>query len=327
MPGATPGRSLEPDPHRGSAPFMGWATVTPAAMSERCPNRTPPAALVWFMTAISLAITARGGEAADRGAVVARDRSHRSGESPFHVVATDTGFVARSTLRPGMRHIVFENRGRQVHEAMFAKLPNGMDAAGYAAAVRAGHLFPDGALDYSGPGLTSPGESTELWLELDPGRYVLICFNGDHAESTPVHALTVEGTPVNDTPPKEDIVVRLADYHFEVVGQLRAGVQVLRFETTGPAMHEADLFRLLPGRTLDDLKRWRKAGKGAAPAIALGGVLDSHDIGRVTWMRKTFSPGVFALHCEMPMNAAASGGASDLTHADLGMALEISVPK
>src|SRR5207253_5559004 len=62
----------------------------------------------------------------------------------------------------------------------------------YVSAVRKGSLFPAGALDYSGPGLTSPGESVEVWVKLDPGQYILICWNDGHARSTPPRPITVE---------------------------------------------------------------------------------------------------------------------------------------
>src|SRR2546423_133309 len=91
-------------------------------------------------------------------------------------------------------------------------------------------------------------------------------------------------------------------------------------ETPGPGMHEVDIYRLYEGRTVADLNAWRKQqGHGAAPAQALGGALDSHDIRRVVWLRKNFSPGRYVLHCEMPVTN------TDLTHADLGMVQEIEI--
>jgi hypothetical protein len=58
---------------------------------------------------------------------------------------------------------------------------------------------------------------------------------------------------------------------------------------------------------------------GPAPAVALGGALDSHDIKRVVWLRKEFVPGRYVLHCEMPVTN------TKLTHADVGMVREIEI--
>ena len=242
---------------------------------------------------------------------------------PFRIVATDAGFEAPDRLAAGLRHITFENRGSEVHEGMLVKLPTGMSADDYVAAVKKGSLFPEGALDYSGPGLTSPGVTAEMWLRADPGQYIIICWNKGHDKTTPVHRFTVEETgAADDRPPKEDVVLKLFDYRFELNRALHRGVQVIRIETPGPAMHEVDIYRLHEGSTADDLKRWRKEQENApSPAEALGGALDSHDISRVVWLRKEFVPGHYVLHCEMPVTN------TKLTHADVGMVQEIEIKK
>lgn len=242
---------------------------------------------------------------------------------PFRIIATDVGFEAPTTVAAGLRHIVFENRGTQIHEAMLVKLPTGVSASDYVAAVKSGSLFPEGALDYSGPGLTSPGETVELWLRVDPGQYILICWNSGHATSTAAHPFTVQGPRADNATPKEDVVLKLVDYRFDLEGNLREGMQVIRVETPGPGMHEVDFYRLREGATVADLKRWRKE-KGGSPAAAdaMGGVLDSHDLSRVVWLRRNFSPGRYVLHCEMPVTTDPSG---KLTHADVGMVREIEI--
>jgi hypothetical protein len=191
----------------------------------------------------------------------------------------------------------------------------------YVAVVKKGNLFPEGALDYSGLGLTSPGVTAEMWLKVDPGRYIIICWNNGHAKTTPVHKFTVEEIgAADDRPPKEDVVLKLFDYRFELNRALRKGVQVIRVETPGPNMHEVDIYRLHEGSTVEDLRRWRKAKEdGPSPAEALGGALDSHDIKRVVWLRKEFIPGRYVLHCEMPVTN------TKLTHDDVGMVREIEV--
>jgi hypothetical protein len=245
--------------------------------------------------------------------------------TPFRIVATDSGFEAPAALAAGLRHVIFENRGSEIHEAMLVKLAKGMSADDYVAAVKKGSLFPQGALDYSGPGLTSPGETAEMWLKVDPGQYIIICWNDGHAKTTPVHPFTVEELGLTgDRPPKEDLVLKLFDYRFELDGNLHKGTHVIRIETPGPNMHEVDFYRLHDGQTLAELKSWRKQKHpGPAPAEALGGALDSHDINRVVWLRKNFTPGHYVLHCEMPVTNAPVG--SDLTHADVGMVREIEI--
>jgi hypothetical protein len=126
--------------------------------------------------------------------------------------------------------------------------------------------------------------------------------------------------------PKEEVVLKLFDFRFEIEGNLRRGAQVIRVETPGPTMHEVDFFRLHDGKTVTDLNRWRKENPGGpAPADALGGALDSHDLKRVVWLRKELVPGRYVLHCEMPLTTDASTSHTDITHADLGMVREFEI--
>jgi len=247
-------------------------------------------------------------------------------DTPFRIVATDAGFEAPEHVPSGMRHIVFENHGSEIHEGMLVKLPQGMSPNDYVAAVKRGALFPKGAVDCSGPGLTSPGEKTEMWVRLEPGQYILICWNDGHAKTRSAHPFIVDYTVANDAVPKQEVVLKLVDFRFEIEGNLRSGVHIIRVETPGPTMHEVDLFRLHDGKTVADLNRWRKEDPGGpAPADALGGALDSHDIKRVVWLRKNFAPGRYVLHCEMPLTPDASASHTDITHADLGMVREFEI--
>ena len=246
--------------------------------------------------------------------------------SPFRIIATDTGFQAPNTMSAGLRHVVMENRGSMIHEAMLVKLPKGMTPDDYVAAVKKGSLFPEGATDYSGPGLTSPGNSAEMWLKVDPGQYIIICWNGNHASTIPVHTFTVEDSgAADDRVPRDDVIVKLIDYRFEIAGDLRKGEQVIRVETPGPSMHEMDIYRLHEGRTVADLREWRKKDEAdmQGPAEALGGALDSHDISHVVWLRKNFTPGHYVLHCEMPVTNAPPD--SKMKHDDLGMVREFEI--
>jgi hypothetical protein len=160
-----------------------------------------------------------------------------------------------------------------------------------------------------------------MWLKVDPGNYVLICWNNGHSKTITLHPFKVEDVGVPDhNPPREDVVIRLIDYRFELSRPLRKGTQVVRVETSGPSMHELDFFRLHDDQTAADVRRWSKEQmRDQAPFDALGGALDSHDITRVIWLRKEFPPGRYVLHCEMAI------ANSKLTHADAGMIQEIEI--
>jgi hypothetical protein len=169
-------------------------------------------------------------------------------------------------------------------------------------------------------------------VRVDAGNYVLICWNGDHPSSVPLHRFrVVDDGAAQAVPPEEDAVLKMVDFRFEFDGALRQGSRVIRVETPGPSMHEVDIFRLHGSATIADLNHWRKqedagqAPQGISPADAMGGLLDSHRIGRVSWLRRTFTPGRYVFFCEMPMEGTGATGTAGLSHADVGMAKAFEV--
>jgi len=290
------------------------------------PARAALRARAWTAAAIALLITAVSG-CGDHAATSGAGTPAKA--SVFRIVANDGVFDAPHRLSAGLRHIVFENHGTRQHEAMFIKLSEGMTSAAYFDAVKAGSTFPEGALDYSGAGLTAPGESVEVWLRLAPGNYMVICWNGKHV--APAHTLTVVADGAADDPaPHEDVVLRLVDYRFEFDRAIEKGQRVIRVETPGPSMHEVDIFRMRAGATIADLERWYKEEdhdlphEQPTPADGMGGLSDSHDIRRVGWLRRDFAPGRYVFTCHMPMPSADSS-ATHLSHADVGMISEVVV--
>jgi hypothetical protein len=248
-----------------------------------------------------------------------------SAAEAVRIVATDKGLEAPTTMRAGVRHVIFENHGTQIHEAMFLKLQAGMSVDGFRRQIDEGILFPVGAMDYSGPGLLSPGESSELWLPVDAGEYVMICWN--HMRKS-IRGFTVpDGKRVDDPPPKEDAVLVLRDFQFELQGHLKSGVRVLKVQSLGPSLHEADLFRLHSGRSAVDVQHWYKEDdlEGPPPVDALGGVLDTQDKQHTVWLRRNFTPGRYVFHCAVPMNPHAKSGDHSPTHADAGMVMTFEV--
>jgi len=251
-----------------------------------------------------------------------------SHDTPFTIVATDSGFTLPDTLHSGLNHFIYENRGRQIHECMFIRLPDGMSLSRYVSLATGGIAFPEGALDCSGVGLTSPGERVEAWVPLEEGRYMIGCWNSDHMETRRPVGVIVHGAPSRPVePPHEDITVRMVDFRYEVVGALKSGEQTIRFETVGPSMHETDILRLDEGRGVADARAWFENQELPAPGTFLGGCLDSHDLKRVVWTRRTFPRGHFLLWCDMPMIQTAQGDttAAHVNHSDAGMVKELTI--
>ena len=80
-----------------------------------------------------------------------RPQTGEKERASFRIIATDAAFEAPDNVPAGLRHILFENRGTEIHESMLVKLAPGMSAEDYVAQVKKGQLFPTGGSDYSGP--------------------------------------------------------------------------------------------------------------------------------------------------------------------------------
>ncbi len=251
-------------------------------------------------------------------------------DTPVSIVATDSGFTLPDTLHSGLNHLVYENRGNEIHECMFIKLPDGMSAADYVAQVKSGISFPEGAKDCAGPGLASPGTRVEMWVPLEEGNYITGCWIADHMTERRPAGFVVHGAaqpPVS--PPREDVIVRMLDFQFVLSGPIKRGEQTIRYETVGPSMHEVDIVRLAEGRSVDDVRNWfRNQERDPLPGTIAAGCMDSHDLTRVSWVRHTFEPGRYVLWCDMPMIQSAEKAdpdAAHVTHADAGMFKEVTV--
>lgn len=137
---------------------MGPVTLGKARMTVRPPSTQPFTTIMrrcryLLPTAVgvsSFAACARGHQS-----------ESTSPRGELRIIATDEGFELPDSVSGGLVHVIFENHGSTIHEVMFIKLSEGMGAEGYLSGVRSGTSFPKGALDYSGPGLTSPGGQVE----------------------------------------------------------------------------------------------------------------------------------------------------------------------
>jgi hypothetical protein len=74
------------------------------------------------------------------GSVACQAKVAEKDAPPFRIIATDAGFEAPDGVAAGLRHIVFENHGSEIHESMLVKLPKGMSVENYVAAVKKGSL-------------------------------------------------------------------------------------------------------------------------------------------------------------------------------------------
>src|SRR2546421_614202 len=93
------------------------------------------------------------------------------------IVARDFSFDLPETLPAGLVTITMNNVGTQPHQAILARLNQGVTSDQVlSAAVKS----PNDALplltSVGGPGSIDPNQSSEVILNLSPGQYVATCF-------------------------------------------------------------------------------------------------------------------------------------------------------
>lgn len=190
----------------------------------------------------------------------------------------------------------FTNQGGSPHEAAFASIEEGKTIEDIMRAVSRGGP-PKWAKDLAGIPVLSPGYSTAMARDLEPGSYAFLCFlpvPGEkgytpHAAEGMVTLFEVEGT--SDAPPPEaDLTVAVTDSAFEVP-DIEPGEHWVELANQGTKSHEFALFSLEGDATLDDLDRWFGRGQeGPAPAVFPGG-LQSIPGGESVTVRISFEAG------------------------------------
>lgn len=187
------------------------------------------------------------------------------------------------------------NRGSAVHQAVVARLPEGMSVASY--------LASEPPVTWAG-GVNGvePGEEATGWATLRPGRYVLLCFIStpegvQHLHVGMARAFEVVSTGVAVAPPASVGSVTLDDFSISLPTEGLARPGVYRFTNSGAEPHEVILLRLALGKTLADAAAYQASGSvGPAPYTFVGGpgVVSP---GGTTYARLSLSPGSYVALC------------------------------
>ncbi len=223
----------------------------------------------------------------------------------IRIVSHDYGYQMPARMPAGLVHLRLINQGPDIHEAMVIHFRSTGSAAGYVDSVRADVDFPAFAEDLGGSGLAPPGDSTDVYLRLEPGHYAIVCWKGDHLSRGMAQDFVVESDSARigagpRPEPDADLSISMSEYGYALSGPVSAGRHLIKVENHGAQPHEADIVRLGPGRTARDYLDWLDGGEhGLPPAEPVGGVGDFIS-GRTVWMDVTFTPGRYFIVCQVP---------------------------
>lgn len=222
------------------------------------------------------------------------------------VIAKDFSFQAPDSIPAGWTTFRLINDGQALHHVAIARLDSGKTMADLQAALQNPNAPPPKWLvEVGGPNAPNPKAETNATLNLAAGNYVLLCFvdapdHVPHVAKGMVRPLTVTASASQGVAPTADIVISLTDYAFTVKsGALTAGKHTIQVVNDGPQVHEIEILKLAPGKTVKDFGAWLVKAEGPPPASALGGVAPVAK-GGSNYYTVDLTPGNYAALCFIP---------------------------
>jgi len=246
---------------------------------------------------------------ADSTAAATAPAAATAAPNVVNVTASEYKFDGPAEVPAGMTTIHLTNNGKEPHQANLIRLDSGKTYTDMMAAMKA--MKPDApppkwVIMAGGPNAVAPGGSTDLTMNLQPGNYAIVCFV-PNAKGVP-HLMLGMGQGLTVTPnatasttaPASDISVTLSDYKFDFSTPLTAGKHTLKIQNTAAQPHEFTLFKLMPGKTADDITKYFSSDmKAPPPGMPIGGTAGMAS-GETVYFPIDLAPGDYALICFLP---------------------------
>jgi uncharacterized cupredoxin-like copper-binding protein len=246
----------------------------------------------------------------------------------LQVEALDFSFVIPDTLPSGWTKITLKNTGQSPHHVQLFRGKANVTSQQLQDAIKVGPeaIFKIATAE-GGPGTVVPTSSTETYLRLLPGTYLLACFvsGADHVPHlakgmTKVVTVTDKSSGSLLTAPQTEAVVQLKDFTIQGIPEtLPAGRHVFRVSNAGPQPHEANVLQLAPGKTARDVLEFFASPAGQSPFTPMGGVQGVTPGTEDALLVLDLKPGNYLAICNIP------DPASGKPHAALGMVKEFTV--
>jgi hypothetical protein len=275
-----------------------------------------------FPTLILVGLAACGGDAPP--AETASDGPSEPREVRF--IASDFALQGPTSIEAGTITFVLDNVGEELHHLQLVRI-DGMsmqDVQARLAEIRPGTPLPPWFVEVGGVNPPEPGIPARVTMTVEAGEYAVLCIvdtpdHIPHVMKGMIAPLTV--TPSASAPaplPAADLELVLADYALGFSAPPTRGSHVIRVTNTATQSHEVALFRLLPGKTMDDFMAWGATYAGPEPMVGVGGV-PAFRPGMVAHMHVDLVPGEYIAACFVPDHV---DGAPHLVH---GMVSQFTV--
>lgn len=227
-------------------------------------------------------------------------------------------FVGPSSVAAGWTAVTFQNDGDELHIMPMYRVNATTTREDVLTALNS--TQDPGWTPVGGVGVATPGSSGTSILDLDVGRYLLICFVDGHFVDGMFTFLDVTApTGAEREAPTPNATITMRNFEFDVPN-LTAGTHVIAFRNAGNQTHEAPLIRLTGNATIADFVAAATDPNATAPppGIGVGGV-NELAAGTTAYALVTLTPGRYGLLCFV------EDPATGKAHVELGMTKEFDV--
>lgn len=241
-----------------------------------------------------------------------------------NITATEYAFEAPDTILAGWNTFHLVNRGDEPHEATILRLAPGRTLPQYIRAyddaIRTRRPRPDWVRALGGP-TAAPHDEGNATLHLEPGTYAWIDLPWHLLDHDQARAFVVRPRTGNTPPPSAPVPtvsLRMFDFGFELSAPIKAGKHLIRIANRGVEPHHALLFKLSPGKTIEQHKAWLSRNmQGEAPSVFVSGTA-GHATGAETFLAVDLTPGDYVVVCLV-------AGRDEVPHFTKGMIQQIGV--
>ena len=266
-------------------------------------------------------------------------RHHGVGSRTVDITGFDFSYKidTHGGVGAGLVELRFHNRGREDHQAQLFRLNDGVTPDKFKADLASGNLgsiFAD-SVPVGGAAVLRARDSQPVWDPLQGGTYAVVCFVSGadgvpHFAKGMVGFFAVNGTVSPATlaalHPRTYVrgVITAHDLTYTMPDVLRSEALYEFVDTDTADVHEINLGRLKPGKTLADAKAYFKrltvpGGPGPAPFWSEGGHGAILPQGGHGWFRVDDDPGRYVAYCLVPDDK------TGIPHAALGMVVGVRV--
>jgi hypothetical protein len=284
--------------------FPGVTPSRPPDDGRSVTGRARRLVLVPLLAVGLLVVTAGTAGARERGESASGHASHS-----LNITTKGLSFVLSTThVASGLVTTKLTDTGKQPHQAQIARFAPGKGVADFTALLKGPN--PEAALSVfvsfnGGPNVVAPGHSQTTIQNLDPGKYLLLCFVTDPATHMPHFVMGmyapfwVDGPRRHGSVESSQTVYAVDDMRFVVPAELHSD-SIVRFVNKAKTdVHELFIGRLHKGMTAKDVQKWAAAQNGPMPFDPAGGAGGLSPGGRA-WFSLHLSPGRYVAMCLVP---------------------------